>query len=67
MDELHNLLEVYAHLRDLPHLKNLKALVEKKLAALDAQLEPKEPAAPVPKAVPAASYDSGDEEIERRV
>lgn len=67
MDELASLLEAYAHLRTLPHLKNLNAVVIAKLAALDAQLAPKTPEVPKPKAVPAASYDSGDETIERRV
>lgn len=47
-DELHKLLESFAHLRDLPQYKNLRAKVVARIQELEDSLEPKPEPKPTP-------------------
>lgn len=75
IDELRKWLELHAHLRDWPTLKNSKAAVEAKIQEIEARLapQPQAPAAPPPKprAIPAAepetTFTSDEPTIDRRV
>lgn len=60
IEELHKWLELHAHLRDWPNLKNAKAAVEAKINEIEAKLGPK-PA----KAIPAPADD--EDKVERRL
>lgn len=43
IEELHKWLELHAHLRDWPKLKNAKAAVEAKIQEIEDRLVPKAP------------------------
>lgn len=64
IDELHKLLEAYAHLRDLPQYKNLMAKVVSRIKELEESLEQKVEAKATPpgfrRAIPAKEAGNGN-------